>query len=210
VSVKNNAPATGTISDYTPYVQALLQADNGSPPDMVHCAMALQCLALYDQLRQSGFKGLYMSPLFSDLLTKPMAGSAVAANIVNPSEDTPGYRQLKADFEAVQPGSSAELDFGGVFSYTAVDAFIQAVKLAAKQGPENITPENVRKIATTMTSGIKGVIGPTEYPKSTVMPYPSCQDVVVSDGTVWKTAAAYACTTDNVSPKSVSSKIKNG
>jgi ABC-type branched-subunit amino acid transport system substrate-binding protein len=201
VSLKTNAPATGTISDYSPYVQQLLTAADGSPPDLVHCSMALQCLGLYEPLRQSGFDGLYMSPLFSDILVKPMDGSGVAANIVNPSEDTPGYRQLKADFEAVKAGSSAKLDFGGIFSYGAMDAFIQALKKVARDGKANITPENVRKVASTMKWGIDGVIGPVEYPKSTVMPYPQCQNVVVSDGTTWNTAEPYSCSKKNVSPK---------
>jgi hypothetical protein len=51
-----------------------------------------------------------------------------------------------------------------------------------------------------MSWRIKGVIGPVQYPKATVQPYPLCQGVVVSDGAKWNTAEPYSCTTKSVSP----------
>lgn len=151
-------------------------------------------------LQQRGYTGAFLTPLYTNILVKGLAGSQVTPNTVNPTDNPAGYKQIKADMDAYQPGSSAKLDSGAIYGYSSVDAFIQALKKAAKGGKANITPEAVRKVASTMTWGIKGVIGPVKYPKSTVMPFPSCNTVLESDGTQWVTKVPFTCTTESVSP----------
>ena len=73
----------------------------------------------------------------------------------------------------------------------------------AKKGTSNITPDNVRKYASTMTWQIKGLMGPEEYPKSTVVTYPACFTIVASDGTAWSTAVPFSCSRKTFAPKDV-------
>ena len=68
------------------------------------------------------------------------------------------------------------------------------MKIVVKaNGVSYISPENVQKAASTMTWNIAGLMGPTKYPESTVRPTPYCDALVVDDGTQWKTAVRYSC-----------------
>jgi ABC-type branched-subunit amino acid transport system substrate-binding protein len=198
-STSNNAPTTG-VSDFTPYANELLTSANGAAPDSIYCLMSTACLGLLDVLKSRSYTGAFITPLYTNVLVKGLAKSQVSPNTVNPADNPAGYKQMKADMDAYQAGSSAKLDSGAIYGYSSVDAFIQAVKAVAKGGTSKITPENVQKYASTMTWQIKGVIGPVQYPKSTVMPYPSCNTVLESDGTQWVTKVPYTCTTESVSP----------
>jgi branched-chain amino acid transport system substrate-binding protein len=178
-------------SDYTPYVQELLKSNGGSAPDVISCLMGVQCLNLYQLLQASGFKGTYWSPLYSDILVKPLAGSVVGPNEHSISESNPGLDQLKKDINAVSPGYA--VDTGALGSYASTDMFIQVLKKLAKKGKSNITPENVQKVASTITWELPGVAGPTKYPDSTVMGTPYCTTLLKSNGTKWETVVPYKC-----------------
>lgn len=129
-----------------------------------------------------------------------MNGSAAQGSFVNPLEDTPGMRQLKTDLDAFEPGAAQKIDSAVIASYSSTDMFIQALKKVAKQGKSAITPENVQKVAARQTWEIKGLAGPTSYPKSTVFSYPSCMSMFESNGTEWTTAVPYRCSTKTYSP----------
>jgi hypothetical protein len=75
----------------------------------------------------------------------------------------------------------------------AVAATGTALKAVAAKGKSNITPDNVRKYASTMTWKIDGLQGPTTYPRTSVMSYPSCGEVAYSDGTKWIQQIPYRC-----------------
>jgi hypothetical protein len=51
-----------------------------------------------------------------------------------------------------------------------------------------------------MTWELKGVMGPLEYPKSTVMQFPACYSQMVSNGTAWETVVPYECSRRTFSP----------
>ncbi len=47
-----------TTADYTPYVQKYLSADDDEAPDAISCLVAVQCIAIWDQLRgQTAMRG---------------------------------------------------------------------------------------------------------------------------------------------------------
>lgn len=189
VSKQNKMPFP--VTDYTPYAQALLTADNGKAPDAIVCLLAIDCIGIYKLLQASNYAGTFVSSLYTDILVKPLEGSAANINFVNPAEDTPGVKQLKADIEAFQPG--AKVDSGVIASYAATDMFIQALKTIAKKGKSNITPENLQKAAMNQTWKIDGFAGPITYPNSTVAPYPTCNSEVLSNGTGWETVTPFGC-----------------
>jgi ABC-type branched-subunit amino acid transport system substrate-binding protein len=199
VSSKGNVPMT--TSDYSPYVAQWLASDGGKQPDDIHCLLATQCLPIFDALNAAGFKGTFETPLGIDIFAKPLSGT-IATNGFN-TQPNPGLTQMKADFTAVSAPATTP-----IFSeetYFAADMFIQGVKTVVQQhGRKGITPEAVQKALSTQTWQIKGLVGPTKYPASTVASTPVCGELIKSSGTPpWTVIAPYACSTKQykVDPK---------
>jgi branched-chain amino acid transport system substrate-binding protein len=187
VSAKGELPAV--TSDYTPYVQQWLRADDGKPPDVVACAATTQCIPTYAALKNEAYTGTFFSPLGAvDAVAKPMAGSLTFAYYnVDPNA---GLQQLEADLQAFKPGTKP-VSYGNVPAYFAADMFIQALKKVGK----NITPDSVQKALATQTWQIKGLVGPLKYPASTATPTPYCFNLLQakSDGSGYSTLQPYGC-----------------
>jgi ABC-type branched-subunit amino acid transport system substrate-binding protein len=202
VTDKQTKVPTTPPADYTPFVNDILSGGaNGKQPDSLFCvALAADCLSMHGLLQERGYEGTFAHGLWTNVLVKPFEGSVVNNPTVNPEESNPGMDGLKADMEDYEPGSSADVDYGAIVGYTSVDMFIQALTKVAKKGKANITPENVRKAASTMKWELEGVQGPINYPKSTVAQSPACYSLYESDGTKWNTVVPYSCSTKTYSP----------
>jgi hypothetical protein len=194
VVATNNEMAPPPISDYTPIVQSLLSSDNGSAPDALFCLTGTQCLNVYDLVKASGYQGIFISSLYSNILVKALAGSIVNIQTANLDDDVPALTTMKDDIDAFESGASSKLDTGMFVGYASTDMFIQALKTVAKKGKSNITPENVQKAAMNQTWKMEGVAGPTVYPKATQTTYQYCGSVLESDGTTWTTVEPFSCT----------------
>jgi ABC-type branched-subunit amino acid transport system substrate-binding protein len=182
------------VSDYTPYATALMTADNGNPPDAMLCLLGTDCIPIFNLVKAQGYKGTYISSLYSDALVKALDGSTANTPFVPlDTPNSPGLETMKKQLDAYSPGASQKIDSGTIAGYTSTDMFIQALKTVAKKGKSNITPANVQKTAANQTWEIKGLAGPTTYPQSTVSPFPTCTGLTLSDGTTWKTVEPYAC-----------------
>jgi ABC-type branched-subunit amino acid transport system substrate-binding protein len=194
VYAKANVPPP-PVSDVTPYVQDLMTADNGNPPDFVRCGGSTECISIYTQMRAAGFKGEFESNLYSDQLAKVFEGSIVAIPYQNPADATsPGIQKLTDALNKVKPGE--KVDAGVLYGYMTTDMFVSALKKAyAKDGKAGITPDKVQQAAATQTWQIKDLAGPTKFPASTVKDTPSCRTIVKADGTGWTTVEPYSCTT---------------
>jgi ABC-type branched-subunit amino acid transport system substrate-binding protein len=180
------------VADYTPYVQSLLTADNGKPPDVLFCLLSADCIPMYAQLQANNYPGIFQHTLYSDLLVGLMKGTtsttfAVPYNTVGNA----ALDQVIADIKAVKADQA--LETGSAAGYYSTDMFIQALKTVAAEGTEYITPANVRLAAAHQTWEIEGLVGPTRYPESTVKPTPQCSALVFSDGTSWQTVSEYSC-----------------
>jgi hypothetical protein len=188
------------VSDYSPYVKNIMTADNGKPPDALFCNANTQCLGMWPLLQAQGFKGYFFHGLYSDALVKAFNGSYVNHPYPNFSvTNSSGLNQMKKDIDAYQPGASAKLDLGDVFGYTSADLFITALKKAAAKGKSGITPENVQKAASTLHWELPQFMK-VEYPKATVMQYPSCFSNSKSDGTAWVPVNDWSCSNKTYSP----------
>jgi ABC-type branched-subunit amino acid transport system substrate-binding protein len=186
-------PPSQPVGDVTPYVQALMTADNGKPPDFIRCSPT-DCIKIYAQLRAAGFTGEFEHNIYTDLLVKPFAGSIVAIPHHNLNETgNAALDKMKASVEQVKPGQ--QIDSGIMYGYLTTDMFISALKKAAAKGKANITRDSVQKAAATQTWELKGLAGPTEFPASTVAATPMCREIVKSDGTKWVTVVPYSCNT---------------
>lgn len=186
--------------DMSPFAQALLTADNGKPPDFIRCSAGTPCLNLYSLLRTGGYKGVFEHDLYTDALVKPFAGSITSQSFQNVTTKNAAYDKLRAAVEKVKPGQPIEV--GVMYGYLGTDMFIQALKLAAKNGKSGITRANLQKVASTMTYELKGVAGPTKYPASTLDPTPMCRGVLKSNGKTWETVEPYTCNMKSYNVKS--------
>ncbi len=182
------------VPDYTPYAQKAMTSDNGNPPDAMLCLLSTDCINMYNLIKNQGYKGYFISSLYSGALTKLMAGSYAAIFFVAPDQNTPAQTTMKDAINAIDPGKGDDISSAQVAGYGSTDMFISALKkVVAKSGKSGITPEAVQKAASTMTWQIKGLTGPVSYPKSTVTLYPYCNAVVGSDGTAWTQKESYDC-----------------
>jgi ABC-type branched-subunit amino acid transport system substrate-binding protein len=180
------------VADYTPYVQELLTADGGNPPDVMVCLLSADCIPIFAQVQASNYQGIFHHTLYSDLLVGLMEGTTSSTFAVPfNTKGNAALDQVIADVKAVK--SDQALETGSAAGYFSTDMFIQALKTVAEQGTEYITPANVRLAAMHQTWEIEGLVGPTRYPESTVTSTPQCGALVTSDGTAWVTVAEYNC-----------------
>jgi branched-chain amino acid transport system substrate-binding protein len=189
----NNQMPSLAVADYTPYAEAALKGSDGNAPDAILCILSTDCLGLYDKISASGYEGTFMSPLYSDLLVRPLEGSAVTTLSVPFNQSTAGVEHLKQALDAYEQGLGAKLDVPTFAGYVSMDLFIQALKAAAKGGVSKITPEAVQKAASRMTWKIDGLAGPVIYPKASQVSYPWCSALSVSDGTQWTQVQEFNC-----------------
>jgi ABC-type branched-subunit amino acid transport system substrate-binding protein len=105
---------------------------------------------------------------------------------------TPQSMRIMSDVKAVKADQT--VDLGAAAGYFSTDMFIQALKkVVDANGKAYISQDNIQKAASNMTWEIKGVMGPTKYPESTVRSTPACSAVVFDDGTKWNTVEPYTC-----------------
>jgi ABC-type branched-subunit amino acid transport system substrate-binding protein len=195
VYAKATIPAPpAVVGDYSPYVQAVMTSNGGQPPDVFYASAPPSIsLTLFNDLRAAGFKGTILSPYYSKILVKPLAGSYVFFQFAGFEQQSKGIDQLKADVEAFKPGAALSLTVAG--GYFAADMFIQAVKQALKSS-KTLTTTAVQKAASKMTYQIKDTIGPTKYPDSYEIPNKACSTLEYdADGTGFTIAQPFSCTT---------------
>jgi branched-chain amino acid transport system substrate-binding protein len=183
------------VPDYTPYAQKALTADNGNPPDVISCLLSTDCINLWGLLKAQGYKGYFISNVFSNAITKIMAGSYANIFFVPPDQKTSAQADMAKYINAVKAGTGDNLSSAQVAGWGSTDQFIAALKTVAKKGKNNITPENVQKAAAKQTWKIDGLTGPVSYPDSTVVPKPYCTALVqaAADGSSWTQAFPYTC-----------------
>ena len=186
-------------SDYTPYVQAWMTSDGGKAPDVISCQLATQCIPIWSAIKAAAFKGDYYQSLGPvGALAKAFAGTVTFAGYN--TVPSPGLTQLEADLQAFKPGTTP-VGYSNVPAYFSADMFIQALK---KVGTD-VTPAAVQKALSTISWGIPGLVGPTQYPASTVVATPLCEELIqdLPDGSGFSTIEPFTCspTTYPIDPK---------
>lgn len=183
-----SAPAV--VSSYTPYVQQIMTADNGKPPDVLMEVIAAGNVGLQPALEAAGYKGAMVNYIqYSPATVGAAKGAYVYLQFApyEASSSNPAVATMISRVKAVAP--NAPLTQGIEAGYFAADQFIATLK---KTGP-NLTAESFQKAADSMTYQIKDTVGPTTFPRAQTVPT-SCGSMVTSDGTQWKVAYSYLCT----------------
>jgi hypothetical protein len=194
VYAKGTVPAPpAVVGDFTPYAQALMTSNDGGPPDTIYSTISVQGggLTLFNLLKEQGFKGVFLTPFYSDLLLKALQGSYVFLQFSGYESGTKAVQTMLADVEAYKPGTKPSLTLSA--GYFAADMFIKAVNASLKTS-KTLTSASVQKAASQMTYEIKGTIGPTKYPDSYQYSVSACSTLLEDvDGTAFTIAQPYTC-----------------
>jgi ABC-type branched-subunit amino acid transport system substrate-binding protein len=184
---KNPVPAPpAVVSDFTPYVQQIMTADNGKPPDLLYLAVSpANAFPLAKALRQAGYKGIIENSTYAPQVVAPAATEQLVNTFATTESNTPEMAQIVSTLHA---GGVTQIGQPELSGYFAADMFIQILKAV---GP-NLTPEKFQQSASHFTYQIPNVVGPTYYPAGFQAGAP-CSELVYSDGTKFTISVPYAC-----------------
>ncbi len=191
VSINANLPATG-VTDFSPYITQYITANGGKAPDVIDCEATTECISIWEGLKADGYKGIFDEPLGPIRALASSFKGALTTSVYNP-EPNAGLTQMTNEIEAYSPGTTLT-GYSNVVAWFAADMFIKAIQKVQKAG-EAITADNVQKALATNTYEIKDLIGPYNYPASTVVSSPSCFELALDTGTSYTDVEPYACST---------------
>ena len=181
--------APATVTDYSPYVQALMTSNGGQPPDVIFLVVAQNnVFGLGRALSQAGYKGIQTNAVsYAPQLTTLANGWSAFTQFATPESTAANMTKIVATLNAAgmpkdQIGQPA---LGGYYS---ADMFVQILKKVGK----NLTPERFQKVAAKFKYEIPDVIGPTYYPAGFKAGAP-CGQLATSNGTAWSVTAPFAC-----------------
>lgn len=162
----------GGALDYSPYVQAVMEAD----PDALFLLPDFSTgVALTDALRQGGYAGAIWNPTgyrpdvlaSQPELAQAMHGSYVVSQFPPSEETSEAVDKVAEDLEA--NGSEPHLSLGVSIGWWSAEQFIQELEATAEAG--EVTPQNFIK---TISSGfeVQGIGGgvSVKFPKGQTQP----------------------------------------
>jgi ABC-type branched-subunit amino acid transport system substrate-binding protein len=188
--VYNKANVPITASDYTPFVQQLLTSNHGKQPQAVACQLTAQCIPMWTALKNAGYTGSYWTPLGGIAqLYSVMAGTVTISTFNNAPSSA--LTTMQNAMNAVTPGTQLT-GYSNVPAYFAAAMFVNAVH-TVQANKQAITPENVRKVLSSIKWGITGLVGPIQYPASTVAGSPYCTELLAYTGGSTQQVYPYSC-----------------
>ncbi len=184
---QNPMPAApAVVTDFTPYVEAIMTSNGGHPPDLVYVTSGpANAFGLSRALQEAGYKGIISHSTYAPQLVAQAKGDTVQNTFATTESNTPAMQQIISTLHA---GGVTQIGQPELAAYYSADMFVQIVK---KVGPD-LTPQRFQQVAGSFTYSIPGVVGPTYYPQGYEVG-PPCSELVYSNGTQWSVAVAYAC-----------------
>ena len=165
VYAESSVPIVGT-TDWSPYVRQVMTSNNGGPPDIFNSGMTLQnALGMTAAMRNAGFKGIVMSPLFYDqsvidsaTANQAAQGAYAYTNYTPTEQKTAATKKLVSDVKKID--KTVVVDYQVEVGYWIADMFVQMLKKAGK----DLTRESFLAAANSTSAGVPGGYGPTVYP----------------------------------------------
>jgi Periplasmic binding protein len=184
---QNPMPAApSVVTDFTPYVEAIMTANGGHPPTLVYVTSGpANAFGLSRALQQAGYKGVISHSTYAPQLAAQAKGDTVQNTFATTESNSPAMSQIVSTLHAAGVTQIGQPELA---AYYSADMFIQILK---KVGPD-LTPQNFQTVAGSFTYSIPGVIGPTYYPQGYQVG-PPCSELVYSNGVSWSVAVPYAC-----------------
>ena len=180
-------PAPATVTDFSPYVQAIMTSNGGQPPDVVFLVLSAgNVIGLGRALASAGFKGIQTNAVgYAPQLTSTATGWSAFTQFATPESTNANMQKIVTTLKGA---GIDQIGQGALAGYFAADMFVEILKKVGK----NLTPDSFQKVASRFTYGIDGVIGPTYYPAGYTEGTP-CGQLATSDGTKWTITAPFAC-----------------
>jgi hypothetical protein len=183
---KSTIPVGSPTTDFTPYAQAILNANGGKAPDVVsHVTTAPNVIGLQSALTRAGFKGPQENAVTYDpsYLSNPASRAALEGGYVFIQyQDFQGQSaandQMLKDVQAVDPNQK-ELTQDLAIGYYSADIFLHHLQKAGK----NLSRESFLKAANDGSSyEVKGGIGAVSFPTNHKDSVPCGSLVQISGG----------------------------
>ncbi|MCU1455029.1 MAG: hypothetical protein JWN46_3175 [Acidimicrobiales bacterium] len=185
VYTKSNIPLNTTVTDYTPYVQAIM----ASNPDVAYVNVSFaNALGLTGALKAAGFKGLmvnFVTYAPGLLETQPAVAKILEGTYINvqipPAEaGDAASKQVIADLTA--SGAKPFVSFGASVGYWSADVLVQMLEKAGK----DLTPDTFQA-AINGGGGftykpVAGGLGPVAFPADHTAPNSCTSLVTVKNG----------------------------
>jgi hypothetical protein len=180
-------PPPTSITDYSPYVQALMTSNGGQPPDVIFLVISQgNVFGLGRALNQGGFKGIQTNAVgYAPQLTSTANGWSVFTQFATPESTASSMTKIVSQLKAAGVDPIGQPALAGYYS---ADMFVGVLKKVGK----NLTPEAFQKAAAKFTYQIPDVVGPTVYPAAYQASTP-CGQLVTSNGTAWTITAPFGC-----------------
>jgi ABC-type branched-subunit amino acid transport system substrate-binding protein len=84
--------APSVVTDFSPYVQALMTANKGQPPDVIYYANAgANLFGMIRSMNQAGYKGAQVHSTYSPQVTGPAAGTMALNTFATAEQTVPGW-----------------------------------------------------------------------------------------------------------------------
>lgn len=176
-----------TVSDWSPFVQAIMTSNGGKAPDVVYLVLSQNnVFGLGKALFQAGYKGIQTNAVgYAPQLTQLAEGWTAFTQFATPESTSPNMAKIVAAIKAGGVTTIGQPTLGGYF---AADQFTQILKKVGK----NLTPERFQAVASKFKYEIPDVIGPTYYPQGYKAGAP-CGQLATSNGTAWTVSAPFKC-----------------
>ena len=191
---KASVPNT-SVTDYTPYAQAILTSNGGKAPDvMFHVTTVPNTVGLTTALKNAGFKGPQVNAVTYDpTFLKGASGTALQGEYVfiqygSFESGAAINKQMLADVQAVDP-SQKELTQDIAIGYYSADIFLTDLKKAGK----DLSRAGFLKVANDgSTYSVPGGIGDTSFPRDHTNSVP-CGSLVQVKGAKYVSAVPLTC-----------------
>jgi ABC-type branched-subunit amino acid transport system substrate-binding protein len=178
------------VGDYDGIARKVMTTSGDRPPDVVFALGSYSnVLLLRRALAEAGYTGLFTDAIeYAPQLAAAAQGTLVFLQTaaIESASSVPAMQQLVDDVRKVAP--TQPIDQAVIAGYLSADHFVQVLG----QRPKNLTVAKFLGAAERYTFNVKGVAGPTQFPRAHREPTP-CGSLVQSDGTAFTVKVPYTC-----------------
>jgi len=199
---------SGTVTDYTPYVHAIMTSDNGKPPQVMwNETITPHVIGLMAALRADGFKGVGIDAVdYSHaILASAQARAVLQGEYVfiqfEPLEaKTPAIEQMTSALRKASGNPSLVPDESMAIGYWSAADLVAVLKEA---GPDLTRASFLKAANTNFSFGVPGGVGTINYPADHEESSP-CGALVQIEGSSFVPKVPLTCYSDV--PLSLASK----
>lgn len=196
VYAKSSLPS-GTVSDYTPYVQAIMTANHGKPPDVMwNETITPHVIGLMAALRAAGFKGVGIDAVNYDpaILASAQARQALQGEYVflefNPLQaKTPAVTTMVAALRKTSGNPNLVPTESDAIGYWTAGLVVAGLR---KAGPDLTRASFVKALNSNFSYGVPGGLGTVSYPADHTSTSP-CGALVQIEGSKYVPKVPLTC-----------------